>query len=644
MTFAKYPVTGGGSGSGDVTGPGSSVNNGLVLWNGTGGTSIKDGGVGSANQVLVTNGTTPGFSLIVNANIDASANIALSKLAALTVDRALVSNGSGVVSASAVTATEVGYLSGVTSAIQTQINSVSSSVSGCVLKAGDTMTGNLIFDALATSAIETQFTGSATSPRLGMRMSKTGGTPQEWFAGMNSVGETNNAWFLVNVTGSQKLIEARTNNTVTCYGSWLFTSSQAITATTNQIVLGTTNTVTITSPAPAASRVYTIPDAGGAASFVMTAGTQTIGGTLTLPATVTYTSAGSIVKSGAGALTLTNASAAGLTFSGAFTLTVPATGTANLIGTAQTISAIKTHSAAIAFSGGTAANLSIWAASNVLRQRGGTSGWAVDNSTGTTITATDAGLVGIGVSPTVKLHVNTAGNTSAGGICLQNGAAQQHFWYLSSNTNSRFEIGSAAGTWDWVNSNGTLMSIGSAGALTLGPAGTAVTTEHTFNGMIRARGNNAASTNGQLRVWRETTTATNYVANFLSNVGSTESTVWRVEADGDTISSTGSYTSDIRAKKDVAPIHYGLAEILQLNPISYRWNHENPEDVFSFSAASAQQMQEIMPELVRDDGLDATDAEGNKFVAKAVYEKELISVLVKAIQELHAELQALKAS
>jgi len=55
-----------------------------------------------------------------------------------------------------------------------------------------------------------------------------------------------------------------------------------LTQTTNQIVLGVTNTTTITAPAPAAARVYTIPDAGGAASFVLTAGTtQSIAGTVT---------------------------------------------------------------------------------------------------------------------------------------------------------------------------------------------------------------------------------------------------------------------------------------------------------------------------------------------------------------------------
>ncbi|MFN5866645.1 MAG: beta strand repeat-containing protein, partial [Candidatus Kapaibacterium sp.] len=43
-------------------------------------------------------------------------------LATVTASRALVSDGTGVISASAVTATELGYLSGVTSAIQTQID------------------------------------------------------------------------------------------------------------------------------------------------------------------------------------------------------------------------------------------------------------------------------------------------------------------------------------------------------------------------------------------------------------------------------------------------------------------------------------------------------------------------------------------
>lgn len=59
---------------------------------------------------------------ITNTEVGASAAIALTKLAPTTASRALVSDASGFVSVSAVTATELGYLSGVTSAIQTQID------------------------------------------------------------------------------------------------------------------------------------------------------------------------------------------------------------------------------------------------------------------------------------------------------------------------------------------------------------------------------------------------------------------------------------------------------------------------------------------------------------------------------------------
>lgn len=54
----------------------------------------------------------------------------------LAANRALVSNGSGKVAVSEVTSTELGYLDGVTSNVQSQIDSK-------VNKSGDTMTGNL---------------------------------------------------------------------------------------------------------------------------------------------------------------------------------------------------------------------------------------------------------------------------------------------------------------------------------------------------------------------------------------------------------------------------------------------------------------------------------------------------------------------
>lgn len=51
--------------------------------------------------------------------------------------------------------------------------------------------------------------------------------------------------------------------------------------TTLQLILGTTNTTSITATAPAASRVYTLPDAGGAANIILDAGNYTVTGTWT---------------------------------------------------------------------------------------------------------------------------------------------------------------------------------------------------------------------------------------------------------------------------------------------------------------------------------------------------------------------------
>lgn len=64
---------------------------------------------------------------VVNASVASGAAIAFSKMADLTASRALVSDSNGDVSVSAVTATEVGYLDGVTSAIQTQLDNAYSS-------------------------------------------------------------------------------------------------------------------------------------------------------------------------------------------------------------------------------------------------------------------------------------------------------------------------------------------------------------------------------------------------------------------------------------------------------------------------------------------------------------------------------------
>ena len=90
-------------------------------------TSVYIGIVSATNTSLppvIIDGT------IVNADINAAAAIEFSKMEDLTVSRALVSDGSGDVSVSAVTSTEVGYLDDVSSNIQTQLDAKQATITG----------------------------------------------------------------------------------------------------------------------------------------------------------------------------------------------------------------------------------------------------------------------------------------------------------------------------------------------------------------------------------------------------------------------------------------------------------------------------------------------------------------------------------
>ncbi len=74
------------------------------------------------NKTFDANGTGNSISNIENADISASAAIAFSKMANLTINRALTSNSDGDIQVSNVTADEINYLDGVSSNIQGQLN------------------------------------------------------------------------------------------------------------------------------------------------------------------------------------------------------------------------------------------------------------------------------------------------------------------------------------------------------------------------------------------------------------------------------------------------------------------------------------------------------------------------------------------
>jgi hypothetical protein len=115
--------------------------------------------VGTTDAQTLTNKTFDAdlnsISNIDNADIKAAAGIEMSKLEALTINRATETNGSGEIVASSVTSAELGHLSGVTSAIQTQIDGKQASDADLTALAALSGTGMLARTGAATYAERT---------------------------------------------------------------------------------------------------------------------------------------------------------------------------------------------------------------------------------------------------------------------------------------------------------------------------------------------------------------------------------------------------------------------------------------------------------------------------------------------------------
>lgn len=125
-----YRATGSSAGNWTLASGGG----GSATWGGIGGTlssqtdlstalnlKANSADLGALATLNAVASATIADGTIVNADVNAGAAISLSKLAALSASVVPVADASGYLTSSAVTATELGYLSGVTSAIQTQL-------------------------------------------------------------------------------------------------------------------------------------------------------------------------------------------------------------------------------------------------------------------------------------------------------------------------------------------------------------------------------------------------------------------------------------------------------------------------------------------------------------------------------------------
>jgi hypothetical protein len=123
------------------------------------------------------------------------------------------------------------------------------------------------------------------------------------------------------------------------------------------------------------------------------------------------------------------------------------------------------------------------------------------------------------------------------------------------------------------------------------------------------------------------------ITSFFSDVGGTATFKSFVD-------SSGSFTlvSDERYKKNIETLTTGLSIVEKLNPVSFNWKYED-DALPKTNGFIAQEVELIYPEAITT--MDVEDSNGYSD-QKMMKNDALIPVLVKAIQELKAEIDLLK--
>jgi len=107
-------------------------------------------------------------------------------------------------------------------------------------------------------------------------------------------------------------------------------------------------------------------------------------------------------------------------------------------------------------------------------------------------------------------------------------------------------------------------------------------------------------------------------------------------ADADVIAYSTSVGSDIKLKKNVKDISYGLNDVLKMRAVEFDWKEkrQGKHDI----GFIAQEIEKIIPEVVQEVNTLKTDGDTHKVVDYA----KLTSVLIKAIQEQQQQINELK--
>jgi hypothetical protein len=225
---------------------------------------------------------------------------------------------------------------------------------------------------------------------------------------------------------------------------------------------------------------------------------------------------------------------------------------------------------------------------------------------------TSTGNVGIGTtSPAVRLDVlesGSLGTASSGTIARFTSTGASGFDAL---------IGIVGG-----NAGRSILDLGDSDAAAVGRLGY----DHTSNFMF-------FNTNSAERM-RITSGGEVYIA------GTTDQGAYNLQVNGTGVWGAGAYVdgSDSAVKKNIQPLGSALDLIKQMNPVTFEYQPFYSKDTTTQTGFIAQELQQVLSDKVYKNGIVK---EGGQYLGVAY--QHLIPLLVKSIQELEAQVQALKS-
>jgi hypothetical protein len=106
-------------------------------------------------------------------------------------------------------------------------------------------------------------------------------------------------------------------------------------------------------------------------------------------------------------------------------------------------------------------------------------------------------------------------------------------------------------------------------------------------------------------------------------------------AEADVVAYSQTTNSDRKLKENINPIQYGLKEVLEINPVKYKWIEKRggKEDI----GVIAQDIEKIIPEIVQEN-----KALNSNEMIKSVDYGKMVAVLIKAVQEQQQQINELK--